>query len=245
MDHAPNLFRALEAEWVVLGENNRARARLAAWATREPVLRGFGSPAEVVVFCNARRDVGSANDVLGALLRVAGSDPLGARAVLQAVLPALAGLARRARAATVSEPGDSELWDQEVVALAWEQITALADSPPRWPAMAIVNLTWTRLRTAIDRHRRNLWCCATVPDEPVHGDVRSTADQLADVLVEAVRRGTISRDAAAVVLRTRVLGFSPAETARATGRSPAWVYKQRERAERSLATVGEWLRFAS
>ena len=244
MDRAGSLFRALEAEWRLDGFGRRAGEHVAGWARREPVLAGFGSPGEVVARCNARTDPEWSSAALAALLRLSASDPLAGRTVLQAVLPGLAGVVRRARAASLSDPDG---WEHEVVAIAWEQIRALSADPPEWPAMAIVNLTWRRVRTAIDRRRRYRTATAPLEDSPAPAGsgTRSTGEQLLLILGEAVRRGTITRDGAQVIARTRVLGFTPAETATAAGRTAPCVYKLRERAERALVDSGGWVPAAS
>src|SRR5687768_3400645 len=88
-----SLFVALDAEWAAVGASPQARAAFGRWAMVEPALAGMASPAEAVRSC---RDVtpAAAAAVLGALLRHAG-EPLAARAVLQAVVPALRTLAAR------------------------------------------------------------------------------------------------------------------------------------------------------
>ena len=247
MQRATSLFRALEADWLVVGFGDRAAGRLARWAADDPTLEGFGSPAQLVARCHSRIDPGWSNRALQALLRVGAADPLAARTVLQALIPALAGLARRAKTAAALCNSEGEHWDQEVVAIAWEQIVSLSADPPPWPAMAIVNLTWSRLRTVIDRQRRQMGRDVPLDDHPIEHTVeaRSAAERLVLILGEAVRRGAMDRDSAAVILCTRVLGFSPAEAARAAGRTPASIYKQRERAERSLVVFGDSLSAAS
>ena len=247
MERAHGLFRDLESEWRVVGSNADAVAQLSLWAKGDPVFDGFESPCEVVAGCQARGDSASANEVLRALLRAGAWDRLAARAVLQALLPALAGVTRRARAATASAGGDAASWDQEVVAIAWEQIVALTTNPPAWPSTKVADLTWTRVRTLINRQRRQAAASAPLDEarQASASPARSVSEQLAVVLGEAVRQGTIDRVAAGVVWRTRVLGFSPADTARAVGRTPAWVYKQRERAERLLVNRGVRLPAAS
>ena len=66
--------------------------RVRGWAMVEPALAGMASPVEAVRSCRAATPAAAAAAVLGALLRHAG-EPLAARAVLQAVVPALRTLA--------------------------------------------------------------------------------------------------------------------------------------------------------
>jgi hypothetical protein len=75
--------------------------------------------------------------VLGALLRHA-AEPLAARAVLQAVVPALRTLAARRvggsrqLAQQAWEAGDD--FEADVVEVALRRIAALAGTSPTWPA---------------------------------------------------------------------------------------------------------------
>ena len=94
----------------------------------EPALAGMASPAEAVRSCRAAT-LAAAAAVLGALLRHAG-EPLAARAVLQAVVPALRTLA--ARRAGGSRQLTGQAWeaaddfDADVVEVALRHIAALA-----------------------------------------------------------------------------------------------------------------------
>ena len=62
------------------------------------------------------------------------------------------------------------------------------------------------------------------------------ARAIVDALVSDDPR-LIDVEAASVIVRTRVFGFSPGEIAAASGRKAQAVYKQRERAERVLAAA--------
>src|SRR5436309_2500080 len=95
MECRSTVLRALEAEWLMTGSAPAAADRLTVWARSEPELDGFGSPVDVVARCHVRGDSEGSNALLRALLRVAPADPLAGRAVLQAVLPALAAVASR------------------------------------------------------------------------------------------------------------------------------------------------------
>jgi hypothetical protein len=93
----PNLYRMLETEWNQIAESTVARAACARWTSDDAVLEGIASPAEVVARCQARGDRAHAAAVLAAVLGHAATDDWAARTVLQAVLPGLGALSRRAR----------------------------------------------------------------------------------------------------------------------------------------------------
>jgi hypothetical protein len=149
----PNLYRMLETEWNQIAQSYRARSACARWARGDAVLEGIVSPAEVVARCQARGHGAHSAAVLAAVLGHAATDDWAARTVLQAVLPGLAALSRRARPLV----GAGRAWqhidevDQFLVANAYESITALASRSPRWPAEAVLAKTWRRLRDVADR----------------------------------------------------------------------------------------------
>lgn len=251
MERPANPYRALEVEWALLGETADARRQLRSWADRHQELDRFATPRDVVAACHERTDPQRANQLLAALLAEAADDPLARRAVLQAMLPALAGITRRCWPAV----GAGRTWaevaevDQEVLTTAHDQILRLAQSapPPSWPATAILDATWRRMRTAIDRHRRHTTAFMPLPeDDPVSEPTPRADEELMEVVAEALRAGAIGEEPARLVVRTRLLGFTPAEEAAALGCTLAWVYKQRERAEQALVSVGaDMLRAAS
>ena len=236
------LFEALDAEWAVVGASPRARDAFERWAMVEPALAGMASPAEAVRSCRAATPVAAAA-VLGALLRHAG-EPLAARAVLQALVPALRTLS--ARRAGGSRQLTRQAWeadddfDADVVEVALRRIAALAGTSPTWPAQAICESTWMTLRAALVRSSR--WGPPASLDDDVADVVasaaRSGAEALALAVVDAVRAQRLAVDDARVIYATRVLGHTPAELATAEGRKVRALRAQRVRAERRLVDAG-------
>ncbi|MGI8984180.1 MAG: hypothetical protein ACR2HM_06565 [Acidimicrobiales bacterium] len=182
--------------------------------------------------------------VLGALLRHAG-EPLGARAVLQAVVPSLRPQAAR-RVGGVRHLRTGQGWegsddfDAEVVAVALARIAELAGTSPAWPAQAICEATWACLRVSAARSVRQ-----PAPEdidaeaEMIEaGPSRTDAETLAMVVATAVRAQWLDSDDAQVIYATRVLGHTPAELAAAQGRDVRALRAQRARAERRLVLVG-------
>nr|MDQ6947997.1 hypothetical protein [Actinomycetota bacterium] len=182
------LFEALDAEWAAVGTSLRARAAFGRWAKAEPALAGMTSPADAVASCRKGAPVANA-EVLGALLRHA-DEPLGARAVLQAVVPSLrtqaarrVGGARQLVSAQGWEAGDD--FDADVVEVALRRIAELAGTSPPWPAQAICESTWMAMRCALVRSAR--WGTFSPLNEAVAGveasPERSDAEALAVALV--------------------------------------------------------------
>lgn len=237
-----SLFVALDAEWAAVGASPPARDAFGRWAMVEPALAGMASPAEAVRWCRAATPDAAAA-VLGALLRHA-AEPLAARAVLQAVVPALRALAvRRAggsRQLTRQTWEAADDFDADVVEVALRRIAALAGTSPTWPAQAICESTWMTVRAALVRSSR--WGTPTSLDENVAavvaGPARSGPEALALAVVEAVRAQRLAVDDARVIYATRVLGHTPTELANAEGRKVRTLRAQRVRAERRLVDAG-------
>jgi hypothetical protein len=217
---------------------------MASWARSEPALRGLPDPSAAVACCQ-RRDSPNAHAVLAALLRLAAGDPLAARAVLQAVLPALAGISRRwlGLARPGRACGSIEELDHQVILGAYERIAALAGTTAAWPANLIRQQTERRIRYLNEAHR--LECRRRPLLAPLYDDVsapqdaeRDVARELTNQIADAVRRTELSPVEASVIVRTRILGHRPVDVARDLGNSTYWLYKLRARAEMRLELAG-------
>ncbi len=114
------------------------------WVGEEPALAGACSAEDVLALCQRRDDSGpgggevkTSQAALGAVLRVAAHDDFAQRTVMQAILPGLLALRRRA-SYMVASPGsggdDEDELEQEIVMLAYERARALAGTTQAWPA---------------------------------------------------------------------------------------------------------------
>ncbi|MDQ3461827.1 MAG: hypothetical protein M3471_02140 [Actinomycetota bacterium] len=242
----PNLFKIAEAEWGREAERRPARGACARWAQHHDVLEGMASPAEVVRCCQVRGHPRRSAAVLAAVLSHAGDDPWAARTVLQAVLPGLASVSRRARPLV----GPMGVWltvdelDQHVMVTACERIATLAGEAPRpWPAAAIVDSTWQRLRDFASAERRRSGRRADLVElgEPVSVPEASAAEELANVLAEAVERGILEPVDGWLVFASRVQGRGVEDLAAEMGCHPRWLWRRRVHAERLLAGAGPML----
>jgi len=246
MSHAPNLFRLLEAAWNQDATGPRARAAVAIWAQHYPVLECFRDPLALVEHCQRRqRDEAHRRDVqalLAAVVSFAGADEWAARTVLQAVLPGLAAVCRRASGYI---GGQVAVWqcidelDQQVVATACERIAALAPDPPQEVATAVVDSTWQRVRAYALAEQRNRARRSPLGEyaEDAFGCAAphlSPAEELAAALVDAVQTGVLQRVDAAIVYSSRIAGRDVAELAPILGRNPHWLCRRRQRVEELL-----------
>lgn len=240
MWNGPNLFKMLEREWDREATGPPARAALSRWARSTDLLDGLHSPAEVVLRCQDRGDRLRSAEVLSAVLGHSGDgDPWAARTVLQAVLPGLAAVSRRARPLV----GPSGVWqavdelDQHVVATACERIATLAPAPPAWPATAIVDGTWQRVRTyaATECRRGGRRAELAEMGELVALRQSSAAQELAQALADAVERGILGPLDGWLVYASRAEGASMEDLAAELGRNARWAWRRRVQAERLLA----------
>lgn len=222
-------LQALERDWRTTALSPQGLAAFERWRDREPVLGSFASADEVVDDAQRRGDPAGSNRLLAALLRLGADETLACRALLQALVPALAHLALRYPMA--GEDVDERL--QEAVALTMERVHAFSGTDQEWVATVI--LGWVRDRLRRSRHG------ARLPELPLDAarnlhapNDRPTGERLAGHLVEAVRQGVLAREDAAVVYATRVAGLTPAEVAVAIGVDAGLVRTRRFRAERRL-----------
>lgn len=240
MSDTPNLFRQLELDWNDAGRSRTARAALEHWGARDPALAAFETPADLVARCQERDDGDHDRDaILAALLVDAGTDPWAVRTLLQALLPGLASVARRA---TAFVGGRWPVWngldelDQHVVVVAYERITIVSLERPVWVARAIVDGTWQRVRAYARRSRRQAHCHAALAEVGNLGVTasRTAAEELAAVLSDAVKRGRIERFDAGLIYRSRLAGERMEDLARGSGLDPRSLWRRRVVAETAL-----------
>ncbi|HEV2068489.1 MAG TPA: hypothetical protein VGR26_01700 [Acidimicrobiales bacterium] len=218
---------ALDAEWRRVAASSPGRAATLRWAEVEPALAGACSGDDVVARCQRHGDRRGA-DALGAVLRLAVDDEFAQQTVIQVILPGLLAMSRRAHYMVGASGGpwaDHDDLEQEIVAIAYERIRALAGTTQAWPARTLLDQTWRRLRLLHDRDRQ--WKACWVPmdggrDIPGSND-RSPVEELAQVVVDAVRTGSLAPGVAATFYTCRVLGYSIASVAPMVGRDPGTV----------------------
>lgn len=222
------LRTSLEREWEATASRPEATRALRRWAAAEPALAPFVSLTAVLEAVNCRGVSRTANDILGALLRVADTEPLARRCLLQAIIPGLVSLARR-------YPGDGEHEDrfQEVLVLSVERIADLAGRDVTWPATAVVGHVRDQLRREAPVRRSQHVALEDIPDLAAGPD-RSAAERLAGVVVDGYRRGALRREEAALLYATRVVGLPSARVAATLGLDADVVRSRRNRAEARL-----------
>jgi hypothetical protein len=184
---------ALDHEWRTAHEHSTGgAAALARWGEREPALYGLADLGEVLA-CRQDSERGAA--VLAALARLAPTEDLAARTLLQALLPGLVHMALRRFA---DDPDALE----EVTAIAWDRIRTY---PPGRPGAVAANVI-------VDvRKRYQAQRAATVEQLPASSfEPAPSAEDVAlgrltvEELLAAARAGIINGNALTLILRTRL-----------------------------------------
>ena len=225
-----DLIERLEAEWPPLAAGALA-VRLPFWAADEPALAGFATPQQLLRHIRASRgNTGAEDAVLAALVRQAGSDPLAARMVLQALLPGLKTLARRI---LLEANQRDELWSS-LLAHCWERIRCYPLE--RRPTRIAANVLLDTLKKTTREFRRELrdrdrFGHELPGDQPASPPLDSDVERL---LARAVAATAISGEEADLILRTRIDGGDLGALAREAGITYHALNTRRLRAEKRL-----------
>lgn len=230
-----HLLVRLQQEWQQLSRCPSAVGHARAWSLPTASSDRIESLDDLLDLAGygPRPSVPTHDDVLRELVRLAATDRLAARVVLQRLLPGLSALARRR-----SGPGrpQRDVID-EVVASAWTVIcTYPVDRRRTWMAMGVLReVEYQSFRRA---HRR----LATFEPRPAHTfDARpahhhvSSADELHELLDDARAAGV---DAADLELARRLArGDSTVEVARAMSVTDRTVRNRRNAMTHRLRAV--------
>jgi hypothetical protein len=224
-----SLFASLSAEWAQLACSVPMSRALQRWAEGDSRL-AFATAAELVAAVEARDD--RCHDVLAALAALAPTDDLAARTLLQLLMPALCGVARRLRFL-----GDHDERASAVVAIAYERIRTYPIK--RRPRHIAANLVWDTtkrlLATAPPRQATGTQLTDQTASLPVEmGEPSTATDELMELLTWAQRHGHLSADSAELIALTRVADVPAATLAPRFGRDAQVVRRRRQRAEGAL-----------
>ncbi len=212
----------LRHEWAVIVRTPAAEEALRRLAAAEPLVAAANARhlGELVDSLHGARDDGGrqrAARTLGAMLRSQAVHPLVPRAILQAIVPGLVGVARRLDWGAGGDASGGGAFFTEVVATAWEVIVAWAGEDRGYAVLDILSAVRCRLRRQILRERDSRSRAVLDPElEARTGHCATTGttdlDELAGVLGQLAGHG-LDRDEAALLFSHRVLGLSIAELA--------------------------------
>ncbi len=190
----------LDREWRELCRSTTSDSAVARWTETEPLLAGM--PSLNAVLAERRDDPEAAPAILSALARLAATQHLAARTLLQALVP---GIVRMASTTCSDDPSAID----ELVSLAWERIRTYPTSRPGPVAANVLRDVRKRYR----EHRAIEAPDGLGPDmapygiEPSAEDVVLGRSAIGD-LFAAERDGVIDGVALGLILRTRVDGVS-------------------------------------
>ena len=217
----------LDREWSLLARREVTKV-LPRWRERQPALRGFSSPRDLLEFLHAAA-ADRTDAPLLALLVLAREDPLAGRTLLQVLLPAL-----KTRADRILHPayvGRDEIWELLLYA-AWEAICCYPLERRR------VRVAANLILQVIHQTTRELRRLSLDHDESIgHGPERAAPRHpLAPeaVVLSGVAAGVISADDADLILLTRVDGIRLPVVARTLGVGYHALRQRRQRAEKQL-----------
>lgn len=215
---------ALDAEWATLSRTAASRASLDRWRLVEPAL----DVRDLADLMERRRTPEGARAILGALARLAPTDRLAARALLQALVPGLAALAR-----SLGRGRDDVA--AELTSLAWERIrTYPSERVGSVAANVLLDVRkahWASSRSELAVRLPTLVEASESPEEIV---LEREPSEVFQRVVDARDRGVISDCALRAIVRTRVQGDTLEATAADEQLTVRNLVLRRWRGERAL-----------
>lgn len=237
----------LTRHWAADARSAASAAALDRLASVEPAVAALGARdlGDVVAFL---RDPASVSPPAGgtlpapatlirAMLRSQRVDPLVPRAILQAMLPGLVGVARRLSWGAGGEWPDGGAFFVDLLTTTWETIVEWSGEDRPYAVLDLLSAVRCRMRRQLLRHRAVVEHHAPALDDAGesrgYGSGASDLDELARAIDEAVESGLNTADAS-VLYAHRVLGYTLTELSELTGRSRRYLSERRDRAAHAL-----------
>jgi hypothetical protein len=229
-------IRQLRSEWRALASGGAARVACRRLAACEPVIARLdvNDLAELVNALSCSSGGLSRNEaaaVIAAMLKCSTVDPLIPRAIIQALIPGILGLAKRIDG-TAGPWGDLDAFYGDAVSCLFEQITTWSGTLRPYAAGDLLSgvrvKLWT-LHVSELRHRSRRDDSSDSLDT-VPGSIGPGGEELlAAAIIEATGDGLVASQGA-VLYATGVLGLSLRELAELTGISRHRLARRRSRA---------------
>lgn len=232
-------FDALDRSWTILARSPEATAALDRLQAHPDLTADDLDDLVTRVWAASKPN---ADRVHAALAELAHADTTAARVLLQMLRPGLRSLGRRQ-----AFGGSFDEVDQDVIALAWEQIRTypidrrpsaiaaniLLDVRKRYVRVVLEGSDLLSLDEVPDGRLRQ---ASSAEDEAIDGEGPSLQRAHA-LLATAVHRGTITAASATVVWRTRVQQDDDVDVTADLGVGVRTLQRRRQRAERLLAAA--------
>jgi hypothetical protein len=191
----------LEREWQTL-QRRISASTYRDWVRVQPVLARFSGVTALVRFLHGEQptasDVAAKDELLCGLLTLANEDPLAGRVVLQALLPGLKQLARRA----LFDAGERELFWELLLAHTWSRIRSYPLARRRRRVAA--NLLFDSLQRTLRELSRERRYHGRNDREPVESQPLSRRGDPEVLLREAVRGQALTALEARLIFMVRL-----------------------------------------
>ena len=222
------ILQKLDREWPQLATSPEARRALIRWANDHDELTGFTDLRDVL---ESRHNPDRCYDVLHALARLAATDELAARTILQMLLPGIVRLVATAGRGDRDAAG-------ELIAIAWERIRTYPTTRTGSVAANVVLDARKRyLKTRGDTHTVPMFGCHDLLDEASSPEDQAIAVLQVQEICDARNRGILNPASLEVIVRTRFVGETLAEVASDHGVTTEIACQRRWRAERRIRSL--------
>lgn len=171
-----------------------------------------------------------------AALRSGNVHPLVSRALLQALVPGLVGVARRLTWGKGGEWESQGAFFVDAITTAWEVVEGWAGQDRTYAVLDVLSAVRCRLRRRIRRHHDLLLAERLASDDERLSESAAPGVSDAEELARAIDRERRALDAgdATVLYAHRVLGYSLSEIAACSGHSRRFLAARRDRAVSAL-----------
>lgn len=184
--------------------------------------------------CPGERDRAAA--VFRAMLRSGGVHPLVSRALVQALVPGLVGVARRLTWGKGGEWDSQGAFFADEITTAWEVVEEWSGQDRPYAILDVLSAVRCRLRRRIRRHLAVRLTERLSTDEQGFAEPPASGASEAEELARAIERERHRLDAgdAAVLYAHRVFGYSISELSAYSGHSRRFLAARRDRAVSAL-----------
>lgn len=227
-----SLFRSLDHDWCHRASGSRSRQALRRWAEDQPVFGLFIDLDQMLLHVHRRGHPAVSDRVLAALAKLAPSDDVAARALLQAMLPGLKALTH-----SFAWWGDPEETAAAVVAACWERIRTYPIE--RRPRRIAANILLDTRQRVIRQHHRAINDTDQLGVEELMSDQGGIhpAVELLGHVADAMRHGCLEHDDARLIVLTRLADVPISELASAGGLGAETIRRRRRVAEARLGAA--------
>lgn len=247
--HAPRPLDRLASDWEARRRSQSSKDALRALVQAEPDLarlqaRDLGDLVDALIGSSlstrrATRGPGErarAAALFRVVLRAAPVHPLVPRALVQALLPGLVGVARRLTWGQGGEWESQATFFVDAITTAWEVVEEWGGQDRAYAVLDVLSAVRCRLRRRILRHRHLQLAEVLASDDGGLAGLAAPGESDAEELARAISRERRQLDAgdAAVLYAHRVLGYSLSELSARSGHSRRFLAACRDRAVGTL-----------